>query len=305
MAGKHLGIKSTFHNICGDIPLTPVQKAGYKASILFEKLRSRFYNFPVPCESYKPELDISRLTSAFGQQVHDVNPTRALCYDFLLNKAQATFGANANLVDLGCGSGNYSQHLQQAMRYSNYHGYDIAPKPDWATYSSDKVQFSTSELGRQTIHIQGNSAVFSQSVLEHIEFDKDIFNLFRTETPCTLTHMHLVPAIPSFVEHRYHGYRRYGPYEISRLLDNDTISDIRLYALGNWLTREFHWEKRHKPKPQAPEKLRRSTNAHYDRQASLLENLANHRDLIVPQDPRDASFIVMTFKQQLTPENGL
>ncbi len=207
-ASQHGGRrKSSFHFQSGDGKLTIPQKIIYLLSLVSEFSANRTQSLDWKLEYYCPELDVERLTTTFGEQLLKANPSRALCYDFLLHKARTFLGNRPRLIDLGCGKGDYSRHLRSLVEFSLYKGLDINHRSGWERYANDDVVFSTAELGRDVIDVDDTDAVFSQSVLEHVQYDKEIFHLFRSENPVTFKHLHMVPATHSWYDHRFHGYR--------------------------------------------------------------------------------------------------
>ncbi|PTW60427.1 methyltransferase family protein [Breoghania corrubedonensis] len=293
--------KSSFHWVCGDGPLGFFDKALYNACQRLERVVGNLSQERGACEPYEPELDVERLVGAFGPTVHTYSPTRILCYDFLLNRASGIFGEAPDLVDLGCGAGTYSHHLKKVTRYCSYQGYDIEPRSTWAEYAAPSVTFAKARLGYEPLDVGPANAVFSQSVLEHIEFDRSAIALLRPDGERTLTHLHMIPGIPSFFEHRYHGYRRYGARAVRNLVDLPGISDVEVHHFGNWVTREFFWDMRNRHKPQVSHSERKKAGVSYDTRLSALENLAIHRDKILTRSMAEASFLALTFKQATCP----
>ncbi|WP_417674860.1 hypothetical protein [Roseibium sp.] len=290
---------SSWNSVCGDIPLNAVDRARYKANAWLERVRQRFQSFPAPVEAYEPHLDADRLIADFGDPIRVASPTRALCYDFVANKMPEIVGERPSVLDLGCGNGNYAQHLKIALNFRHYQGYDIKESPEWPKYRSDEIEFGTATLGVDEIDVGDATCVFSQSVLEHVRYDAEVFGLLRSKSPKTIRHVHCVPTPESHVEHRYHGYRRYGPGELTRLLDHPGLSNIRIYALGNSATREMYWHQRHKPKRFASRSERKRYPYLYDQNLTCVENLQRNRQSIKPLHPIEASFYILTFDQQL------
>ncbi|MEI2387822.1 class I SAM-dependent methyltransferase [Breoghania sp. JC706] len=304
MRNLQYGKKSSFHWVSGDIPLGGGGKALYKLGLHLERFGSKLSAVSSDCESYVPELDVARLVRVFGPEIRNRNPTRILCADFILNRAASVFGETPDIVDLGCGEGGYSQNLKLVTDYGTYQGYDIEPRLAWKEYETPSVRFAKARLGYAPLQIGQANAIFSQSALEHIEYDKSAIALLRPDRERTLSHLHLIPGIPSYFEHRYHGYRRYGPREIRNLIDLPGISDVRISHFGNWITREFFWEMRNRHKPQVSSIFRQKSGVFYDKSLSTLENLVIHREKIVTQSMREASFIALTFKQAACPEDA-
>jgi hypothetical protein len=292
--------KSSFHTISGDRKLSIGQKLLYVGSVAVEFRRNKGQALRWPVDYYSPELDVERLTSTFGDKLLTVSPSRALSYDFLLQHARSFLGDGPCLIDIGCGGGEYSRHLRRLVEFASYRGLDMRRQPDWDRYAAEDVTFATAVLGEDFIDAEDQNAVFSHSVLEHVEYDCEIFRRFRSRTPVTLRHLHLIPATRGWYDYRFHGYRRYGPVEINRLLSNPTFFNVRVFALGNWLSRTYY-------RPQKGRRAKfgdvgakgRKALKSYDKSLSPLENLARVRDQLVAADISDVSFFAIAFEQRV------
>lgn len=293
--------KSSFHFISGDRPLNQAEEGIYRLSYLLERFLGWIGPSDVSCQFYQPTLDAERLVSLFGERASSGSPSRIMSFDFILEIARKEFGPDKSVVDLGCGSGVYAQHLHRACGYRDYRGYDIAAHPDWPKFAGVDTRFATAELGKDWIDVDDIDIVFSQSVLEHIQYDCQLFARFRTSRPRRLRHVHLIPATLSFFESRLHGYRRYGPRAITNLLSAEGISEVEVYAMGNWVTRELYWAAKGKPK---------RTKFHddgvrlipYDRALPVVENMVRNRESLVAERIEDAAFFALIFTQQVHPQ---
>ncbi|WP_156884514.1 class I SAM-dependent methyltransferase [Stappia stellulata] len=281
--------------ISGDNKLTGIQRFLYRGNALVERWTQGFGTLPGVVETYEPELDTTRLRALFGEAVDNGNPTRVLCFDFIASMMSSLFPTSPDVVDLGCGSGIYSKYLKNVISYRNYLGLDAFQSSQWRQYERPGVSFRQQEIGRNRVSIGEADCIFSQSVLEHIRHDRGALLNLESETSSILTHLHFVPAPPSFFEHRYHGYRRYGAPQIDRLLADIGAFDVRIWPLGNGITREFYWHQRRKPKKFSSEKIA----VEFNDCMGMAENMKAAREHIVPQDPKEASFFAVFFKQKL------
>ncbi|MDP2618887.1 MAG: class I SAM-dependent methyltransferase [Hyphomicrobiales bacterium] len=292
--------KSSFHCLSGDGKLSLAGKLAYIGFVTleFQLNRDRSLNWPV--EYYSPELNVERLTYTFGDHLLTVSPSRALCYDFLLHHARTFLGNRPAVIDLGCGNGSYSRHLRKLVEFASYQGLDILRRSDWEKHAADDVAFATAVLGKDVIDVDGRNAVFSQSVLEHVEHDREIFRRFRSTGPVTLKHLHLMPATRSWYDYRFHGYRRYGPVELNRLLNDPGFFNVRIFALGNWLSRTYYrpLKGRRAKFGDVGVKGRKALES-YNKSLSPLENLARRRDELIATEISDVSFFAIAFEQRL------
>ncbi|WP_422383023.1 hypothetical protein [Roseibium album] len=295
------GRSSSWKRISGDIPLNELEKLQYRFNAWIERRRLPFETFPVDVEPYVPVLNIEALRHHFGEAIMRASPTRALCFDFILEQLPGIFPEKPRIFDLGCGVGSYSEFLNAALGYEDYQGCDIQERGSWKGMKKPGVTFSVANLGEDCIALKGATSVFTQSVLEHIQYDRSFLDLLTVEEPSEIQHVHFVPATCSFVEHRYHGYRRYGPGAISRLLDNPSVFDVRIYSMGNAITREMYWLQKGKLKNY--QKSRAKIDIQYDQELSCVENLANNRKHIITKEAKEASFFALVFKQRLAPSS--
>lgn len=291
--------KSSFHFITGDRPLNQIEESVYRLSAWFERLLvSRPYHGPT-IQPFRPKFDRARLEELFGPRAVNGTTSRILCFDFILQLGGGIFGPDRAILDLGCGTGIYARHIRRAFGYRSYQGCDIEARPEWAGLSASDTRFGTAVLGVDPIAVDDIDVVFSQSVLEHIEFDVEVFHRLRAMSPRRLRHLHLVPGVPSFIEHKLHGFRRYAPWMLDRLLDVPGIANIEVHAIGNWASREMHWLAKGKPKrdPKHPPGI---GVVPYDPGKSVLDNMIACRDLLVTDEPTDAAFYALVFNQTVS-----
>ncbi|MTI07011.1 hypothetical protein E1180_15985 [Roseibium denhamense] len=291
------GRSSSWKRISGDVPLTQVQKLQYRLNAWVERLLQPIETFPVAVEPYIPVLDIDRLEKSFGEPVLVASPTRALCFDFIQEKLPEFFTPGARILDLGCGYGLYSRHLNAVLDCADYQGVDIQARPTWEDLTKSGATFREATLGEHMIDVNGANCIFTQSVLEHVQFDCSVFGLLKSDEAVEIQHVHFVPAPHSFAEHRYHGFRRFGPKAISRLLDDSSIFDVKIYSMGNDVTREMYWRQKGKVKTYQTRNGR--LEYLYEQEKSCVENLGLNKEIIVPKNPREASFYALVFKQHV------
>lgn len=296
--------KSSFHFITGDRPLGFWEKRIYKISAAIEYLSEQNCDLKAKIDYYKPVLDEDMLAATFGERLLGASPSRVLCFDYLLKACGDIFGPSRHILDIGCGFGDYSRFLANAHGYASYRGVDIEERERWSNYRNAHTSFDVATLGVDEISVDGVDTVFSQSVLEHVEYDRSIFDRFTASANKTVEHIHLIPATRSYFEHRLHGFRRYGPCTINRLLSSPTISDIKVTGLGNWVVREMHWKQAKKTKKNKAYGDRSHVPL-YDNNKSIVANLKDCRKMITASDVSDAGFFVLRFKQEIPVSKSL
>lgn len=290
-------MSSTFHFISGDGEPSNIRKYICRIN---QKIEHTIYNSSLPGEDYSacyPNLDLKKLSNLFGDDILNSSPSRILSYDFLAENGISVFGSGASIVDLGCGKGNYSEHLAKVINFKSYLGCDLASRDEWKNYARENVNFTKRTLGIDNIDVSSYNSVFSQSVLEHVRFDKEAFEKLTAHRGHTLNHMHFVPALPSWSEYKYHGYRRYSLSIIQKLLSGINVTDLRIIGIGNSLTRDFFREQR-LPRYQKANYETKADHVPFEKGISMAENLKRQKELIVPNHAGDASFFVITFCQK-------
>lgn len=138
---------SSFHFLSGDGKPGPLRKLLYLACFAEELRRNRKATMPFECVPYRPVLDRDKLVAAFGEQILDRSPSRILCADFLVEELPRLVHEPPAILDLGCGRGNYSEHLRNIVGYRRYLGLDIVPSPGFARYEREDTAFAQANLG--------------------------------------------------------------------------------------------------------------------------------------------------------------
>jgi SAM-dependent methyltransferase len=271
---------SSFHRICGDEPLSLFAKGLYTLSFLRERLTGSRAEPGVPLEAWRPVLDEAALRRHFGHRLDEFTSNRVLCSDFLVERGAALLGERPRILDFGCGPGEYSGFLASLLDYQSYLGIDVVAFDSWAQASNERVRFQAGSLGGMPIDVSAIDAVFSISALEHVRFDKQVLLDLYSSAPKRLRHLHLIPGVPSFYQYRAHGYRRYTLQYVRALADVPGVSNLRVHALGNTITR--HCVRR----PGGPSAF-----------AQLVQQKAN----CAADDPRDAPFLAVSFEQSVAP----
>lgn len=292
---------SSLSNISGDVPQPSLKRTIYRMNAGLERLYARAGHLSdrFTVLDFDPVIDQSKIIETFGSKAQDASPTRVLCYSYLLEFAKEKLEPECEIVDLGCGFGHYSQHLKKLLDYTAYLGFDIERRDAWKGYENERAVFRTAELGKEKIDIGHARNIFSQSVLEHVHHDCRIFDLFGCDAPVTLKHLHLVPAPMSYFETRYHGFRRYGIRELTRLLSHPGFQNITITPLGNAVSREFH-ALQHGKRSAVARMKKTGANGAYDLNASALENMDARGAEFKCEDLRDASFFAISFDQVVT-----
>lgn len=180
------------------------------------------------------------------------SPTRAVGDLFWMNLPWLEYAKNLgslNLVDLGCGDGDYFKKIQLFSQglVNTYTGIDIFEKENWRKLSSlfDNIQFKVASMQDIKDHLPVDfNFIISQSALEHFPNDlilfKTLAKIIQSRGKKTIQ-IHLMPAPSCLQIYRYHGIRHYTPRSVGKLVsDYASFSKISLYALGGINCNNLH-----------------------------------------------------------------
>ena len=151
-------------------------------------------------------------------------------------------GGPINALEIGCGTGRYSEIFKQNYSFQSYTGIDIASSSEWKIYQSNAVQFFQDTYLNTQEYLAGKNLVFTQSALEHFENDlfliKDLDEYLKgCEYPSIV--IHLVPPSSALYSYLWHGLRQYPIRTINRMLWKNH-SDNYVVILGGFNTNKVH-----------------------------------------------------------------
>mgnify|MGYP000161399292 FL=1 len=152
-----------------------------------------------------------------------------------LNKC---FDKGISVLDVGCGTGNYSDFFYQVSGgvVSKYSGIDIFEHEDWKNkYARENFSFSVGSVDNIKKIYNNEDMVLSQSVLEHVENDKKLIDSMSSiveKQNKRIIQIHLVPSSTCLYKYLWHGYRQYTPKKIDLLLKDVKNAKKYLVPLG-------------------------------------------------------------------------
>ncbi len=157
-----------------------------------------------------------------------------------------------NVLDTGCGAGNYGVRLQSYSKGSmtSYTGLDIARHDNWDSLMNKYQNFRFHALNSAHIleHLPAGTNFFvTQSAVEHFDEDLLYFEQIRDfilRESSNVIQIHLLPASACLQLYLCHGVRQYTPRTISKITRIfNKFSYSVLFGLGgqecNALHREF------------------------------------------------------------------
>jgi SAM-dependent methyltransferase len=155
-----------------------------------------------------------------------------------------------NVMDIGCGDGNYASKLNDFANDSlnKYYGIDINTYENWKIlleHSPEYYSFNNIKNNINNLEIfDSANLIISQSSMEHIENDLEYFrNIHKYTQGKTdpVIQIHLIPASEALYIYPFHGIRQYTIRKISKITRLfDEHSSFYLYALGGKNTNTIH-----------------------------------------------------------------
>ena len=217
---------------------------------------------PFPIRNFA--LNEKELEHSFGKlgDKFSASPSRMLSDLFWINidwqKTKEALG-EINILDLGCGKGGY---LKKIFHWSNklissYNGIDLQEFPEWKNFTNDK-NYKNIDTSFTKLNVDENinnlksffpdkiNFFMSQSALEHIKYDLEIFRQIKeyiVENGKPVTQVHLVPAPESLRLYLAHGYRQYGQKALSSIINIfKDFCEVKIFGLCGKNCNDLHFE---------------------------------------------------------------
>lgn len=225
----------------------------------FNKLSNSFgavkFEAGVRVVNYKPAI-----TKTDWHELHmKSSPARKLTDIFLQNldwkKIQKELKL-INILDVGCGAGNYAGKLihWSGNRINRYLGIDICASDNWPRL--EKTCRQVNFVAGNCINIQKyitkeTNLIISLSAIEHFKEDLTFFyNLARCirlrKQPAL--QIHLLPSAACLDLYGFHGVRQYHPRSLNQIIRLfKPFSTAIIYKLGGKNCNALHWSYITKP----------------------------------------------------------
>jgi len=208
------------------------------------RLNEKANNEPaVPFSIKNFTLNEEELNHSFNRLGITPSPSRAMSDLFWINidwqKIKKTLG-EINILDFGCGSGGYYKKINEWSNnsISSYTGIDLQQSSKWqdsTTASFIKLDIDKNIDNLKSFFPEKINFFMSQSALEHIKYDLEIFTqikeyILKNKKP--VTQVHLVPAPVSLKLYLTHGYRQYGQNALNKIINLfKDFCDIKISGL--------------------------------------------------------------------------
>lgn len=161
-----------------------------------------------------------------------------------------------NILDIGCGSGNYGRRLVDfsGNKINQYIGSDVNRNENWEKLKQKFSYFKFYVMNSKNIYkiIPNNTNFFmTQSAIEHFIEDISFFKIIKDyiiSSKKNVIQIHLFPSLSCLPLYGYHGVRQYTPRTISKIirLFNDFSYSI-LFNLGGKFCNYLHYKYITKP----------------------------------------------------------
>lgn len=242
---------TSIHNLNADSGLNQLQKKFYWLL--------NWVNNQLPYTNVDNSLVIRDFTCAnirklWARLVTKSSPARRLSDLFWLKlpwgKIRKEIGV-INILDVGCGSGNFGIKLQDYTnnKIASYTGIDLHEHENWAKLEEKYSNFRFYQLKDNNISDyipEGTNFFMTQSALEHFDEDLIYFEQVRDyilSYKRRIIQVHLFPSSSCLQLYPFHGVRQYTPRTVSKItrLFKD-YSYAVLFKLGGNECIRLHYE---------------------------------------------------------------
>ena len=150
--------------------------------------------------------------------------------------------SDANILDLGCGSGLYSEVFHGVGVGGSYLGLDLDSNPNWLHHKERESQLDCnfSEWDVHNLETLNNSFNFILAVtsFEHFTNDAQVVAQMASVMEKNGRALIIVPSHPTLLTYGFHGERRYGVKDGNRLATQgglDLLQTVPICGLPSYL----------------------------------------------------------------------
>lgn len=243
---------SSFHTLNADTGLNKLQSKLY---FLFNRLNNHLFPEYHSHKLQMRPLNWNTENLDFQSLGEKSSPSRKLIDLFFkeLNwkKLKEDLGGEINIVDTGCGKGEYFLKLREFSNHqiTTYTGVDLFPHKNWEKLKSEYSEinnFYGTDSRDIDKHLEGSNLVISISAIEHFPEDLTYFKkisnyIEKKDSP--ILQIHLIPAISTLDLYQYHGIRQYNPRTMGSISDLfPNASFAHYYNLGGRRSYQAHYD---------------------------------------------------------------
>jgi hypothetical protein len=293
---------SSVHTVNSDYPLSIFGKFLYLIYNLFNNMLNSS-----PKDAFEIRYLPAPLTGELADRIEScgkISPSRFLSNEFWSNlnleNIKSALGGEVSALEIGCGTGRYGKLLLDKDCSLKYVGADISEPPLWAPESHSDSMFLKASYEDVEDYLEGHNFLFTQSALEHFEFDLDLFSRItknQKNTKMPLIQVHVFPSGPCLRTFLWHGIRQYNFRTIRKIIEiAQPETKPILISLGGPNTNNFHW------RSITRFSIRKLHERMYTSSPSYSLSMANaiKRDEL-SRRPRSASFYVLLLQHNIGP----
>ena len=227
--------KSLNREISGDVSLRSDAKILYSIHAIEDLVLGIFE------KNVARKIKLNKETISFlfkiGKGGTHASPQRIYFRYLCVKLRKLTKEKKMRIIDVGCGSGAYSDVFRKCKRASEYHGIDILYNNQWETlegkkdnlirkfYIKDLTNIRTQEESQYDLSV-------SFSALEHIDKLREAVNSIYLLSKDNSIHYHAVPTHWSFLHYYFHGFRRFSSQSIKFVFERAGFNDVAITQLG-------------------------------------------------------------------------
>ena len=173
------------------------------------------------------------------------SPFRVYSDTILLRTLASLASAPREVIDVGCGSGQYARAFKDGA--GTYHGVDIVSSPDWQSVEAladqwpRAVRFHEAPAERLADLAIRADFSFSCSALKHVDDPEAVARGLAASSVPGAYGLHVTPAPWSLLLYGPHGWRRFSSARLHSLFTDAGFDVLRIYRLGGVPTLVLHF----------------------------------------------------------------
>lgn len=149
-----------------------------------------------------------------------------------------------SVLEVGCGTGRYSDTFSERLVNFSYTGVDIVQHAQWKHISDPRIRFLQSDYLAYSSYLKNCNMIFTQSAVEHFRKDLDFFKTvseYVESTGTKFVFINLVPPPSSLYCYLWHGIRQYPVRALNRIYATQPLDSKKiLVKLGGPSTNRIH-----------------------------------------------------------------
>jgi len=242
-------LSTSKHNINADYRLSFFNKLKWFALNYFNNINEGSNIDPELINQHFKIKDILLLSNSPA----DKTPSRTLCNlywsDLDWQYITLKLKNKIDVLEVGCGTGNYGRLLSQKLGPSlnSYTGIDLFRQEEWSEFNSFKnFKFKIGTANNINQDLTGKNFIFTQSAIEHFENDllffKDLARYVHSVN-YPVFQLHFFPSPACLFTYLLHGFRQYTPTSVSQITRHfNSNSDKYLVHLGGSECNKTHFK---------------------------------------------------------------